>query len=141
VRFVHGPIDPPTWAQAQWQGVGHLTDSTGGDPPGLGLAGAESVAGPPADGPILMFVDDDRVRGSLSPGRPPEEAAGPPAADGAEPEGPCATSADDLRKFGTPDVLPKPFTAAETGRKLRDEEAARDDQWRNDGGQGQRPAP
>ncbi len=110
-------------------------------------AAAESVTGPPTDGPILVFDDDDRVRGWPSPGRPPEEAAGSPAAGGAEPEGPASPTGDDLQTFGTPDVLPKPFTAAETGRKFReetrrrdDEEAAQDDQWRDDGGQGQRPA-
>jgi hypothetical protein len=55
---------------------------------------------------------------------------------------------DGLRQMGTGEVLHKPFTLAEAGRVLRDEirrqdeeDAAQDDQWRDDGGQGQRPAP
>lgn len=55
---------------------------------------------------------------------------------------------DDLRKLGTADVLRKPFTLAEAARVLRDEigrrdreDAAQDDHWRDDGGQGQRPEP
>ncbi len=38
VRFLQGPIDPPTWAEAQWHGVGYVTDPAGSAPPGLGLA-------------------------------------------------------------------------------------------------------
>ena len=52
-----------------------------------------------------------------------------------------------LRELETGEVLRKPFTAAEAGRVLRDEigrregeDAAQDDHWRDDGGQGQRPA-
>jgi CheY-like chemotaxis protein len=55
---------------------------------------------------------------------------------------------DGLRRLGTGEVLRKPFTAAEAGRVLREEidrregeDAAQDDHWRDDGGQGQRPAP
>jgi CheY-like chemotaxis protein len=51
-----------------------------------------------------------------------------------------------LRQLGTGEVLHKPFTTAEAGRALRAEierreadEDARDSQWRDDGGQGQRP--
>jgi CheY-like chemotaxis protein len=54
---------------------------------------------------------------------------------------------DGLRRLGTGEVLHKPFSMAEAGRVLRDEigrregeESARDDHWRDDGGQGQRPA-
>ena len=53
----------------------------------------------------------------------------------------------DLRGLGTGEVLRKPFTLAEAGRVLRDEigrrdveTASQDDHWRDDGGQGQRPA-
>ena len=52
-----------------------------------------------------------------------------------------------LRRLGTGEVLRKPFTAAEAGRVLRremdrreGEDAAQDDRWRDDGGQGRRPA-
>jgi hypothetical protein len=86
----------------------------------------------------------DADRGESGPVRPrPTDSP----ADGPEsvPGEPGAT-ADDLRKFGTPDVLPKPFTRAETGRKLREEtrrrdeeDAVQDDRWRDDGGQGDRP--
>ena len=55
---------------------------------------------------------------------------------------------DGLRRLGTGAVLRKPFTMAEAGRVLRaeidrrdGEDAAQDDHWRDDGGQGQRPAP
>jgi CheY-like chemotaxis protein len=55
---------------------------------------------------------------------------------------------DGLRQLGTGEVLRKPFTLAGAGRVLRDEirrrdqeDAAQDDHWRNDGGQGQWPAP
>lgn len=55
---------------------------------------------------------------------------------------------DELRKLGTGEVLQKPFTVAEAGRVLRDEigrreteVATQDDHWRDDGGQGERPAP
>ena len=54
---------------------------------------------------------------------------------------------NELRRLGTGAVLRKPFTAAEAGRVLRremdrreGEDAAEDDHWRDDGGQGQRPA-
>jgi hypothetical protein len=54
---------------------------------------------------------------------------------------------DGLRRLGTGEVLRKPFTAAEPGRVLREEidrreveNAAQDDHWRDDGGQGERPA-
>lgn len=57
-------------------------------------------------------------------------------------------TADDLRKLGTGEILRKPFELAEAGRVLRDEigrrdreDAAQDDHWRDDGGQGQRPVP
>jgi CheY-like chemotaxis protein len=53
---------------------------------------------------------------------------------------------DGLRRLGTGAVLHKPFTAAEAGRVLREEidrregeDAAQDDRWRDDGGQGRRP--
>jgi DNA-binding NtrC family response regulator len=53
----------------------------------------------------------------------------------------------ELRKLGTGEVLRKPFTMAEAGRVLREEIgrreaelATQDDHWRDDGGQGQRPA-
>jgi CheY-like chemotaxis protein len=53
-----------------------------------------------------------------------------------------------LRQLGTGEVLHKPFTTAEAGRVLRAEierrepdEDARDNQWRDDGGQDQRPTP
>jgi hypothetical protein len=88
----------------------------------------ESVTGPTADA-----------------GHLPEGAAVSPAG-GTESGSPGAHSADDLRKFGSPDVLPKPFTLAETGRKLREktrrdkEDAVQDDRWRDDGGQGHRLA-
>lgn len=55
---------------------------------------------------------------------------------------------DGLRRLGTGEVLRKPFTAAEAGRVLREEidrregeDAAQDDHWRDDGGQGRRPVP
>jgi CheY-like chemotaxis protein len=54
---------------------------------------------------------------------------------------------DGLRQLGTGEVLRKPFTMAEAGRVLRAEigrreveDATQDDHWRDDGGQGQRPA-
>jgi CheY-like chemotaxis protein len=54
---------------------------------------------------------------------------------------------DGLRRLGTGEVLHKPFSMAEAGRVLRaeigrreGEDAAQDDHWRDDGGQGQRPA-
>jgi DNA-binding NarL/FixJ family response regulator len=54
---------------------------------------------------------------------------------------------DGLRRLGTGEVLHKPFSAADAGRVLRDEigrregeDATQDDHWRDDGGQGQRPA-
>jgi CheY-like chemotaxis protein len=54
---------------------------------------------------------------------------------------------DGLRELGTGEVLRKPFTLAEAGRVLRDEirrrdreDAAQDDHWRDDGGQGQSAA-
>jgi DNA-binding response OmpR family regulator len=55
---------------------------------------------------------------------------------------------DGLRALGTGEVLRKPFTTAEAARVLRaeidrreSEDASEDDHWRDDGGQGQRPAP
>lgn len=61
---------------------------------------------------------------------------------------PGGHSEEGLRLLDTGEVLHKPFTMAEAGRVLRaeigrreGEEAARDDHWRDDGGQGQRPAP
>jgi two-component system response regulator AtoC len=54
---------------------------------------------------------------------------------------------DGLRRLGTGEVLHKPFSPAEAGRVLRaeigrreGEDAAQDDHWRDDGGQGQRPS-
>ena len=37
VRFLDGPIDPPSWSWAEWVGVGYLTDPSGQVPPSLGL--------------------------------------------------------------------------------------------------------
>jgi DNA-binding NtrC family response regulator len=52
-----------------------------------------------------------------------------------------------LRRLGTGEILRKPFSMAEAGRVLREEivrregeDAVQDDHWRDDGGQGQRPA-
>jgi CheY-like chemotaxis protein len=57
-------------------------------------------------------------------------------------------TAEGLRRLGTGALLRKPFTTAEAGRVLREEigrrdgeDAAADDHWRDDGGQGERPTP